>query len=37
VDGFQRTLLASAAEKLAGLNVRLAFDNTARLVIERIA
>jgi hypothetical protein len=37
VDGFQRTLLASAAEKLAGLNVRLAYDDTARLVIERIA
>jgi hypothetical protein len=37
VDNTYRTLLASAAEKLAGLNVRLSYDTTARLVIERIA
>ena len=37
VDNFQRNLLESAARKLETINVRLAYDNTARLVIERIA
>jgi hypothetical protein len=37
VDNFQRNLLESAAAKLATINVKLSYDDTARFIIERIA